>query len=57
MRFRLVGFLSIPMLYLKDPLMGDDTIYPELLLAARVGRWNKLIGCWQHTDKKNSVMN
>ena len=38
MNFRLVG-LSAPyvlMLCLKDPSMGDDTIYPELLMVGVV---------------------
>ena len=34
--------------------MEDDTFYPDLLLTVRVVRWNKLPGCWQLEDKKNS---
>ena len=46
---------SVPMLCLKDLPMGDDTIYPELL-TIRVVHWNKLPGCWQLKDKKNSPL-
>ena len=55
MSFQVVG-LSIPSestLCLKDPLMEDDTIYPELLLMVRVIRWSKLPGRWQLKGKKN----
>ena len=31
--------------------IGNDTIYPELLLVIR---WNKLLECWQLKHKKNS---
>ena len=40
-------------LYLKDQQIEDSTIYLELLLTARVIRWNKLPRCWQLKDKKN----
>ena len=58
MRFRLIGLStpSVPTLCLKDPLMGKDTIYPKLLLVVRVVCWNKLLGCWQLKDKKNSPL-
>ena len=54
MRFRLVCLLtfSVPMLCLKDPLMGDDIIYPELLTAGVIC-WIKFPGCWQLKNKKN----
>ena len=54
MRFQVV-YLSIffvPTLCLKDPLMGDDTIYLELL-TVEVICWNKLPRCRQFKDKKN----
>ena len=31
-------------------------IYPELLLTVGVVCWNKLSGCWQLKDKKNSPL-
>ena len=58
MGFRLVGLStpSVPTLCLKDLLLGDDTIYPELLLTVGVDRWNKLPVCWELKDKKNSPL-
>ena len=35
---------------------GEDIIYPELLLAVEVVRWNKLLVCWQIKDKKNFLL-
>ena len=54
LRFRIVGLLilSVPTLCLKDPLMGYDTIYTELLTVSVV-RWNKFPECCQLKDKKN----
>ena len=56
LRFRVVGSstLSVPTLCLKNPLMGDDTIYLGLLQTVQVVRWSKLPRCWQLKDKKNS---
>ena len=54
MHFQIV-ILSTPnvtTLCLKFTQMGDDTIYPELLLAVEVVCWNKLPGCWQLKDQK-----
>ena len=58
MRFQVVC-LSIPSvltLCLKDRQMGDDIIYPELLLMVGVIHWNKLPKCGQLKDKKNSPL-
>ena len=44
---------SVTTLCLKDPQMGDDTIYPELLTVG-VSRWNKIRR--QLKDKKNSLL-
>ena len=57
--FRVVGLStpSVPTLCLKDQQMGDDTIYPELLLTVGEVRWGKLPGCWQLKDKENSFNN
>ena len=43
------------MLCLKDLLIVNDTIYLKLLTVG-VFRWNKLPGCWQLKDKKNSPL-
>ena len=57
MRFQLVGLStpSVPMINLKVPEMGDDTINTEFLTVG-VDRWNKLTECWQLKDKKNSPL-
>ena len=56
--FRTVGLSvpSVPTLCLKGPLMGNDTIYPELLLTVEVFRWSKLPGCRELKDKKTSPL-
>ena len=46
----------MPTLCLKDQLIGDETIYLELVLTVRMVRWNKLPGYWQLKDKKNSPL-
>ena len=58
MCFQLVCLLtpSVPMLYLKDPQIGNGTIHPELLLTVGVIHWNELPGFWQLKDKKNSLL-
>ena len=58
MCFWLVGLStsSGPTLFLKAPQMEDGTIYPELLLTVRVVYCNKISGCWQLKDKKNSLL-
>ena len=58
MRFRLAGLSppSMPTLYLKDQRLGDNTIYPELLLKVGVVHWNKFPGCWLIKKKKNSPL-
>ena len=58
MRFRVFGLSipPVPTLCLKDPLMGDNTIYPEFLLTVEMIRWNKLPEFWQLKDKKNSPL-
>ena len=47
---------SVPALCLKDPLMGDDIIYPVFLLEVEVIHWNKLPKCWHLKDKNNSPL-
>ena len=45
-----------PQLFLKEPPMGDDAIYPEGLLTVEVISWSKLPGFWHLKDKKNSSL-
>ena len=58
MRSRVVGLSipSVPALCLKDQQIGDDTIYPELLMTVRLVCKNKLPVCWQLKDKENSPL-
>ena len=55
MRFQVVGLStpSVLILCLKNPQMGDDTVYLQLLLTVGLVRWSKLHGCWQLKNKKN----
>ena len=53
MRFQVtcLSIPTVPTLCLKDPQLGNDTIYPNLLLT--VVHQSKLPWCWQLKDKKN----
>ena len=42
-------------MYLQDPLMRNDTIYPELQTTGGI-RLNKLPECWQLKDRKNTPL-
>ena len=55
--FRLVclSTLIVPAMCLKGPHMGDDTIYPEIMMV-RGFRWNNLSGCLQLKNKKNCLL-
>ena len=54
MHFQVVGLLLpiLTALCLKDSQIRDDIIYPELLPAVGVIRWNKLPWYWQLKNKK-----
>ena len=69
MHFWVVGLstTSVPTLYSKDQLMGDDTIYPELLpMIKMVHFWRDFvsyplvfgmdIGCLSHLSLKRSIL-
>ena len=57
MRFRVVclSVPSVPTLCLKDLLLRNGAIHPELLIV-RMVRWSKLSGCRQFKDQKNSPL-